>query len=62
MLRLDEVKSVGSVPTAGRLEMVRPASGTSTVVEVRDVRYDQGLPSSAFTQGALEHADLADSP
>lgn len=56
VLRLDDVKPVGSIPTAGRLEMSRPAGGTSTVVDVRDVRYDQGLPASAFTQGELEHA------
>jgi len=56
VLRLDEVRTIGVVPTAGRLEMTKPASGTATVVEVADVRYDQGLPASLFTQGALEHA------
>ncbi len=57
VLRLDEVTTIGKVPTAGRLEMTRPSGGTSTVVAVSGVRYDQGLPAAAFTQGALEHAD-----
>ena len=57
ILRLDDVKTVGAVPTAGRLEMSRPATGTRTVVDVSDVKYDQGLPASSFTQSALEHAE-----
>lgn len=57
ILRLDDVKTIGTVPTAARLEMSRPANGTSTVVDVSDVKYDQGLSPSLFTQAGLEHAE-----
>ncbi|HZR83228.1 MAG TPA: outer membrane lipoprotein-sorting protein [Candidatus Binatia bacterium] len=56
VLRLDRIEPAGVVPTARRLEMVQPDAGTRTVVDVSDVRYDQGLAEDLFTQRALERA------
>lgn len=56
VLRLDRIETVGVVPTAHHLEMVQPAAGTRTLVEVSDIRYDQGLPEELFTQRSLERA------
>lgn len=56
VLHLDRVEKVGVVPTPHRLEMIQPGPGTRTVVDVSDVRYDQGLSEELFTQRALERA------
>lgn len=56
VLRLEKIETIGAVPTARRLEMTQPARGTRTVVDVADVRYDQGFPADLFTQRELERA------
>lgn len=56
VLLLDQVETVGVVPTARRLEMSQPGAGSRTVVDVPEVRYDQGLSADLFTQRELERA------
>jgi Outer membrane lipoprotein-sorting protein len=56
ILQLGRIEDVGAIPTARRLEMAQPAAGTRTVVDVTDVRYDQGLKANLFTQDSLERA------
>ncbi|HEY8515629.1 MAG TPA: outer membrane lipoprotein-sorting protein [Candidatus Binatia bacterium] len=60
LLHLDDIRDVNGIPTAFRLEMLQPAAGSRTLVEVLDVRYDQGLSEDEFTQRALERGALDD--
>jgi hypothetical protein len=57
-LRLDDVRNLGAIPTAFRLEMVQPQAGSKTEVDVVDVRYDQKLSEDLFTTRALERGAL----
>jgi len=57
-LRLDDVRLLGAIPTAFRLEMVQPQAGSKTEVDVVDVRYDQKLSEDLFTTRALERGAL----
>ena len=54
-LTLADVRPVGTIPSAFRMEMTNLQSGSHTVVEFSDIKYDSGLDDGAFTQGALEH-------
>jgi len=58
LLRLDDVRNLGAIPTAFRLEMVQPQAGSKTEVDVVDVRYDQKLSEDLFTTRALERGAL----
>jgi outer membrane lipoprotein-sorting protein len=58
LLRLDDVRDVSGIPTAFTLEMVQPAAGSKTDVEVVDVRYNQNLSEDEFTTRALERGVL----
>lgn len=58
VLKLDDVRTVASIPTPFVLEMVQPAAGSKTLVEVVDVRYDQRLAEEQFTTRALERGAL----
>lgn len=58
LLRLDDIRQVGAIPTAYRLEMVQPQAGSRTDVDVVDVRYDQKLSDDLFTTRALERGAL----
>ncbi len=53
-LALEEVRTVGRVPTAHRMVMRRPAEETFTEVEISGVVYDQDLPGDLFTKRSLE--------
>lgn len=53
-LSLSEVRAVGNVPTAHRLEMVDERGKSRTVVVFDSVTYDQGLKDSMFTQRYLD--------
>lgn len=57
-LRLDDIRSLGAIPTAFRLEMMQPQAGSKTEVDVVDVRYDQKLSEDLFTTRALERGAL----
>jgi hypothetical protein len=51
---ISDVRSVGTVPTAYRLEMVNGRTKSRTVVVLDSVTYDQGLKDSSFTQRYFE--------
>jgi outer membrane lipoprotein-sorting protein len=53
-LTMDDVRDIGAIPTAHRLEMENVKSGSRTVVERTDVAYDAGLKDDLFTQRQLE--------
>lgn len=53
-LALGEIRAVGDIPTAHRLEMRTLAKGSRTVVELPQVVYDSGLSDDLFTQRHLE--------
>jgi outer membrane lipoprotein-sorting protein len=57
-LGLSEIRDVGAVPTAHRLEMRDVEKGSRTVVELTDVAYDTGLPDDLFTERHLERGGL----
>ncbi len=54
VLEATDIRDVGNIPTAFRLTMTNVQSGTHTVVEFQDVKYDTGLSDSMFVQHQLE--------
>lgn len=56
VLLFENVRVEGGVPTAFRLLMSQPDKGTSTAVDVSEVRYDSGLPDGLFSRRRLESA------
>jgi outer membrane lipoprotein-sorting protein len=55
VLTLGDIRPVGAIPTAYHMEMQNVQSGSHTVVDFTEVKYDTGLSDDAFTQRALEH-------
>jgi outer membrane lipoprotein-sorting protein len=53
-LTLSDIRDVGPIPTAHRMEMQNVKKGTRTVVDLTDVRFDAGLADDLFTQRQLE--------
>jgi hypothetical protein len=53
-LLLSDVRLLGNVPTAHRLEMRNERSGSRTVAVLNQVAYDNGLKDALFTQHHLE--------
>lgn len=53
-LSFEEIETIGTVPTALRLVLKRPRRRTQTTVEISDVRYDAGIPTSTFSTRALQ--------
>lgn len=53
-LRNADIRAVGNVPTAHRLEMQNERGGSRTVVVLTEVAYNQGLKDSLFTERHLE--------
>jgi outer membrane lipoprotein-sorting protein len=49
-----DIRTVDGIPVAHHLEAVTPARGSRTVMEVDEVRFNQGLPDDLFSQRALE--------
>ena len=49
-----DVKSVGPIPVAHKIEVQTPATKSSTTIEVSDVKFDQSLKDDLFTQRTLE--------
>jgi uncharacterized protein len=49
-----EVRAVGAIPVAHRVEVATPAAGSHTVVEITDVQFNQKLDPDLFTQRYLE--------
>lgn len=52
-----EIRLVGKIPVAHRLEIERPQRGSHTVMEVRAVSFDQDLEDDLFSQRALERGE-----
>lgn len=53
-LDLGRIEQIGAIPTPHEMVMRQPADGTHTVVEISNVRYDQGLDEDLFTKRSLE--------
>ena len=49
-----DVKNVGAIPTAYRLEMQTPAKESKTTVVLSDVKYDTGLADDFFTERQMQ--------
>lgn len=49
-----EVRAVGPIPVAHKIEVQTPAAKSSTTIEVSEVKFDQGLRDDLFTQRTLE--------
>lgn len=54
VLTTGDIRPVGAVPTAYRMEMKNVQSGSRTEVDLNEIKYDTGLDDSTFTQRALE--------
>jgi outer membrane lipoprotein-sorting protein len=53
-LQLSDIRAVGKVPTAHRLEMRNEKTGSHTTVTVSELAYDTGIADEEFTQRRLE--------
>jgi outer membrane lipoprotein-sorting protein len=49
-----DVRAVGAIPVAHRIEVETPANGTRTRIEVTEAQFNQKLEEDLFTQRALE--------
>lgn len=54
-LSVSDIRAIGAIPTSFRMEMKNTQSGSRTVVGFTEIKYDNNLDDSAFTQRALEH-------
>lgn len=52
-----DIRDVGKIPVAHRLEVERPQRGSRTVMEVDSVVFDQDLEEDLFTERALERGE-----
>jgi outer membrane lipoprotein-sorting protein len=57
-LLLTEFKTIDNLPTAHRMEMANVKKGTKTVMELSEIRYNQGLADDIFTQRYLERGKV----
>jgi hypothetical protein len=55
VLTLNDFRNVGAIPTAFHMEMKNEQSGSHTVVDFNEIKYDTGLGNDMFTQRSLEH-------
>jgi hypothetical protein len=53
-LSLTDIRDIGPIPTAHRLEMQNVKKGPKTVVDLTEVRFAAGLADDLFTQRQLE--------
>ena len=54
VLSLSDLRPVGTIPSAFRMEMQNVGAGSRTAVEFSDIKYNVGLADDLFTQRALE--------
>lgn len=54
VLTLSDIRNVGPVPTAFRMEMKNLRAGSRTEVQMTNTKYDSGLGDDQFTQRVLE--------
>lgn len=52
-----DIRLIGPIPVAHRVEIERPQRGSHTVMTVRQVSFDQRLEDELFTQRALERGE-----
>jgi outer membrane lipoprotein-sorting protein len=52
-----EIKPVGQIPVAHRVEATTLASGTKTVIAISEVKFNQALEDDLFTQRYLERGE-----
>lgn len=55
VLTLTDIRTLGAIPTPFHMEMKNEQSGSHTVVDFSEVKYDTGLADEMFTERALEH-------
>jgi outer membrane lipoprotein-sorting protein len=53
-----QVENVGAIPVPHTIEVSSPTAGSRTVIEVTDVRFNQGLKEDQFSQRYLEQGTL----
>jgi outer membrane lipoprotein-sorting protein len=53
-LKQSDVRPVGAIPVAHKIEVATPAAGSRTVIEVSDVQFNQKLDPELFSQRYLE--------
>lgn len=53
-LKQTDVRSIGPIPVAHKIEVATPAAGSRTAIEIADVQFDQKLDPDLFTQRYLE--------
>lgn len=49
-----DIRSVGSIPVAHRIEVETPADHSRTTIDVVEVRFDRGLSDAFFSPGSLD--------
>lgn len=54
LLALSEIRNVGSIPTPFHMEMRNEETGSHTVVDFDEIKYDTALRDDMFTQRELE--------
>lgn len=57
-LTVSDVRPIGAIPTAFRMEMQNVQAGSHTIVQFSSVTYDTGLADDAFTQRTLERGGI----
>jgi outer membrane lipoprotein-sorting protein len=53
-----DVKSVGAIPVAHRVEVATPSSGSRTLVEISNVEFNKGIEDDRFSQRSLERGEI----
>lgn len=53
-LSVEEIRTVGAIPTASRVQLEDVRKGSRTRIELGELRYDSGLSDDVFTQRSLE--------
>ena len=54
VLSLSDLRPVGTIPSAFRMQMQNVGAGSRTVVDFTEIKYNVGLADDLFTQRALE--------
>jgi outer membrane lipoprotein-sorting protein len=53
-VKQSDVRAVGAIPVAHRVDVATPAGGSHTVIEISDVAFNQKLDAELFSQRYLE--------
>jgi outer membrane lipoprotein-sorting protein len=55
VLTMSDIRNVGNIPTPFHMEVRNEETGSHTIVDFTEVKYDTGLHDDMFTQRGLEH-------